>query len=407
MPKKPAPAPKIRRPKLCHNKASGRAYVSHKGTRIYLGAWGTDEADEAYRRYLGECKAGGGFIPSRDARITVNEITAAYLEHAATYYRDADGNPTSELVTLRNAAARLVALYGSMAAVEVGPKRLKALRAYVIDNDDLARETANRMIGVVRRIFRWAASEELIPASVCEAQRTLAPLMPGRSHARETPGRAAVALAVVEATLPHCLPPVAAMARLQLLCGARPAEVVHLRKRDIMTDGEVWEARIDRHKLSYRGQSRVLYFGARAQEVLRPYLLRADDAYLFTPAEAIKARAAQAKTHRRETQQENPRKTDRRIGECYTPASYRRAIERAVKKANEADAEKAAEEDRKPVVLPVWSPYQLRHAAATLARREFGLDGAQSLLGHRKADTSEIYAMLDADRARSIAAAIG
>ena len=39
-----------------------------------------------------------------------------------------------------------------------------------------------------------------------------------------------------------------------------------------------------------------------------------------------------------------------------------------------------------------WSPNRLRHAAATEIRREVGLEEAQIILGHSRADVTQIYA---------------
>src|SRR5439155_564319 len=39
-----------------------------------------------------------------------------------------------------------------------------------------------------------------------------------------------------------------------------------------------------------------------------------------------------------------------------------------------------------------WQPNQLRHTYATEVRRTYGLEAAQVLLGHSKADTTETYA---------------
>jgi integrase len=48
-----------------------------------------------------------------------------------------------------------------------------------------------------------------------------------------------------------------------------------------------------------------------------------------------------------------------------------------------------------------WHPHQLRHNAATLLRREFGLEAAQLTLGHASAQiTDAVYA--ERDRAKVI-----
>ncbi|MEM7201117.1 MAG: hypothetical protein AAF628_12660, partial [Planctomycetota bacterium] len=45
-------------PKLCRHKATDRAYARVNGRQIYFGKWGTDEAVEAYRRFVAEFVAG-------------------------------------------------------------------------------------------------------------------------------------------------------------------------------------------------------------------------------------------------------------------------------------------------------------------------------------------------------------
>ena len=54
-----------------------------------------------------------------------------------------------------------------------------------------------------------------------------------------------------------------------------------------------------------------------------------------------------------------------------------------------------------------WHPHQLRHSYATRVRKEFGLEAAQILLGHTKADVTQIYAERDMGRAATVAAKIG
>ncbi len=49
----------------------------------------------------------------------------------------------------------------------------------------------------------------------------------------------------------------------------------------------------------------------------------------------------------------------------------------------------------------------MRHSAATAIRARFGLEAAQVVLGHAKADTTEIYAEKDAGLAMRIAAEAG
>jgi integrase len=54
-----------------------------------------------------------------------------------------------------------------------------------------------------------------------------------------------------------------------------------------------------------------------------------------------------------------------------------------------------------------WSPNQLRHAAGTEVRRKFGLEAAQVVLGHAKADVTQVYAERDMALAAAIMQKIG
>jgi integrase len=75
----------------------------------------------------------------------------------------------------------------------------------------------------------------------------------------------------------------------------------------------------------------------------------------------------------------------------YDPASFRRAVKRLCAIAQ----------------VPDWTPNQLRHNAGTRFRKKYGIEVARILLGHRKLNTTEIYAEQDLNRARKAARAMG
>ena len=54
-----------------------------------------------------------------------------------------------------------------------------------------------------------------------------------------------------------------------------------------------------------------------------------------------------------------------------------------------------------------WSPNQLRHTAATVIRREFGLEAAQVVLGHSQANVTQVYAERDLAKGLEVARQIG
>ena len=104
----------------------------------------------------------------------------------------------------------------------------------------LARTTINQRVGRIVRLFKWAASEELVPAGVYQALKAVSGLPKGRSEARETEPVRPVPDDVVEAIRPHVARQVWAMVELQRLTGMRPGEVVIMRTCDLDTSGEVW-----------------------------------------------------------------------------------------------------------------------------------------------------------------------
>ena len=71
------------------------------------------------------------------------------------------------------------------------------------------------------------------------------------------------------------------------------------------------------------------------------------------------------------------------VGEFYDKNSYRKAIEHAIRKGNKT---LPAEQ-----LIKKWTPYQLRHAAATEAEQMWGLDEAQAQLGHTSANMTKRY----------------
>ena len=57
--------------------------------------------------------------------------------------------------------------------------------------------------------------------------------------------------------------------------------------------------------------------------------------------------------------------------------------------------------------VPHWHPNQLRHLFATEVRQAYGLEAAQVLLGHSRADVTQVYAARDLGLAVRVAAEAG
>ncbi|MCY2989942.1 MAG: site-specific integrase [Planctomycetota bacterium] len=369
-------------PKYRKHRASGQAVVTIQAQDFYLGPWNSEASKVEYDRIITEWIAAGRRLPTRgpDASdLTVVEIVAHFKDFAIGYYRK-NGEPTGEWENIEVAIKPVCELYGRTFVRDFGPLALKAVRQKMIDAR-LCRNVINSRISKIKRVFRWAVSEELAPASVVTALATVAGLEAGRTAARETKPVKPVADEVVEKTLPSLPDVVADMVRLQRLSGCRPIEVCLVRPCDVDVTGDVWLYRPESHKTQHHGKERVIAIGPKGQDVLRRYLLRDKEAYCFSPADSERQRKAKLRTNRKtkvqpsqmDRSQGKPRK---KPGNRYTTRSYGHAVR--------AGCEKAGVEH--------WSPNRLRHSAGTAIRKLFGFEAAQVTLGHSKPDTTERYA---------------
>lgn len=201
-------------PSYTRHKASGQAVVRIDGKDFYLGKYGSPESHQEYRRLVndmvkaeqGGCKDPTIFATVRQSDLTLNELILRYLTHADAHYRKRDGTPTSEIGCLQIALKPLREAYGFTPAVEIGPKALRDVRDRMIAAG-WCRLYINRHVGRIIRMFRWAASQEYLPATVAASLKTVAGLSPGRTTANETEPVLPVAQDRVEAVLPHLTAP--------------------------------------------------------------------------------------------------------------------------------------------------------------------------------------------------------
>ncbi|MCI0685585.1 MAG: site-specific integrase [Gemmataceae bacterium] len=413
-----------RKPNICKH-SSGQARVTIAGRVIYLGKWGTGklpsrEAQAEYDRVIAEWRATGQPRGPAEAELTVGELVLKYWRHAEEHYRK-DGDPTSEQDRLRSALRDAVELYGTTAAARFGPLALKAVRERMIQAGR-CRNTVNKYVQLVKRAFRWATEEELIPPSVYHGLAAVAGLRRGRSQAPETKAKRPVPETLLQAVRAIAPKHIVAMIDLQLLTGMRPGELCILRGCDLDTTGRVWLYRPERHKTEHHDQTREVYIGPRAQDVLKPFLKLDTQAYLFNPAAAELLRQADRRqqrrtplypSHARRLEQKRKPRRGRPPGNRYTVPSYRHAIERLCDKAFPLPEHLAGEAPEQRTVIAAWrkqhrwQPNQLRHNAGTNVRKEFGAELAQLILGHRNLKTTEIYAEADRNQAMEVIARIG
>ncbi len=380
------------------DKKRDRAFVDLGGNRIYLGLWGTPESRARFSRVVAEWKSSGAQSTHGCEDLTVMEVCARFWDHAESYYKKPDGTAGSELRNYRLAIRPVNELYGDVPAKSFGPLALKVIRDRLITKG-LTRKSLNRMVGRIKSVFRWAASEELVPASVVSALDTVEGLERGRSGAREAPPVRPVGQVAIGAVKDHVSPEVWGLIQLQLSTGARSGELVILRPCDLDMSGEVWTYSPAEHKTSWRGHERTIYLGPRSQEILKAFLPGCGlQEYAFSPRRAEARRREKMRAARKTPLSTGNAPGTNRVskptiapGDRYTPISYARAVARACKRAG----------------IDPWHPHQLRHTSATRIRKEFGIETASILLGHRHPDITAIYAEGDRGKAIAVAAKIG
>lgn len=378
-------------PKLCRQKLRNLAFVRDGQKRVYLGKWGEPATEAAYRAYINEITRPGGRVVREESK-TVADLALAFLAAHQRYYVK-DGKQTGQLARFRAALEYPLKLYPTTPVDEFGPRKLLTVRNAMEESDRFARTYINTLVNCIRRVFRWGVENEIVPPETITALTSVSPLKRRRSVARETEPVAPVDPAIVDKTLKFLPPTLADMVRVQRHTGMRPGEICAMRKGDLTINERgimVYTLRTD--KTDYRrdaSRKRKIYIGPKVEAILAPYLIDDEDpdAYVFTPENAVDERRLSRKP---KNPRRRPRKR-RRLNPCYNSCSYARAITRAAQAAG----------------VDHWAPNQLRHLFASEIRQKYGLEAAQIMLGHAKADVTQIYAERDARKMEEIAAQNG
>ena len=188
MPRQKRPIPAYQ-----HHKPSGQAHVrvtvGKTRRTIYLGKHNIPESKAEYRRVTTKLDSPhpAALPPARTSAIsppdiTIQEVVVAYAEWAVTHYRDPDGKPTGEIDAIKRSLAPMRELYGHTPAKEFGPRALAVVRDQMV-KAKLCRKIINQRTDRIKRMYKWAASEELVTVTVYQALRTLAGLRRGRTEA--------------------------------------------------------------------------------------------------------------------------------------------------------------------------------------------------------------------------------
>ena len=388
-----------RTPKYRHHKPSGLAVVRLSGRDIYLGPFDTPESRSKYDQVVADWLANGRRLdvrreaPESKTDFAMCELMLAYLEYAKGYYVK-NGRQTGEATNIQDALRPVMKLYSKLSVTEFGPRALKTVREAMVMGG-LARKCVNGRVNRIRRMFRWGVAEELVAPTVLQALQAVAPLKKGRSAARETAPVRPVPDEHIEAVLATVTSTIRAMIEVQRLTGMRPGELVMMRPCDIDQSGRIWTYQPASHKTEHHEIDRQIFLGPKAQMLLQPFMRRDAQSYLFNPHETILERRKEQRMRSKKPGVRERRsyslRSLRRCQEHYTTDTYYRAIARACERAG----------------IPVWGPNRLRHNAATLLRKQFGIEAARVILGHTSSAMTEVYAELDRAKAADIMARVG
>ncbi len=254
------PRPRNLTPSYLLHRPSGQARVrvrvNGRYRDVFLGKHGSPESIEKYHRLLAEQSASGS--SHHDAALTRSATDATAprrISIAALALRYVEHIDRSIAIGVLSQQFRqnlppfidpLVRLYGTTPACAFGPKKLKAVRERVITQGNsqsaefdelgnvikpgapLSRGYVNALIQALVRMFKWAASEELVPAGVHDALTKVDGLRKGRElRLREPKPIKPVPeehfWPVVRCTSPQ----VATMLQVQRLTGMRPTKSRH------------------------------------------------------------------------------------------------------------------------------------------------------------------------------------
>jgi hypothetical protein len=135
--------------------------------------------------------------------LTIPELVERYRAHCLNYYRRPGGVPTGEHANFRCALRPLLDLFSDGTLVmEFQPAHLEIVREEMIRRD-WSRKYINKVIGEIKRLFKWSTSKGMVSPAVYGALATVEALEAFRSEVRETSKVEAVSDDVIEATLPE------------------------------------------------------------------------------------------------------------------------------------------------------------------------------------------------------------
>lgn len=287
------PRPKANQPKYVYH-VSGQARVYLDGRYFYLGEYDSPQSWARYYALCDEYHRSGQRIPEdtetkpEDVVLTVRCVTADHREFARSKY----AHDANRMTAMLNLCDTVDGEYADTPAAKFGPRKLAAIRELLVATKNRkgqhnTRRYINGQVKDIVRVFERAVSRELIEVSVIIALKTLPPLAPGDTVARESAPVEAVDIEAVRLTAKHLSPVIKAMVCIQVATGMRPSELFRMRPSDInMTIDGLWIYRPPKHKTTHHGKLRKIPIVEHARSILEPSVRGRDEsAFCFSPEE--------------------------------------------------------------------------------------------------------------------------
>jgi len=320
------------------HRGSGQACVRIDGRVHYLGKYGSHESRVRHRNLVAAALAKRELVaaarPLSLGELCERFVLSKQAEHGVRSWQD---------IQARMVALAVCERFAGLEATAFGPKALQEVVASLLAEGKLTRGGINRRKQQVVAMFKWAVSEELVPPSAWHSLQSVPGLRFGKG--RDNAPRLAADPAAVEAVVRRLredgnLGAARCIAFIRAT-GCRPGEAAGATAADFRLSGPLPSLVVRQHKCAHRGMDRVVPLNPAAVAVVQ---------------EALADRAA---TH----------------GPLFPNGAGnrwdRRTLPRIVGRACEA------------LGIPTWTPYQLRHLAATEAVNRTGNEAAvAAMLGH-------------------------